>query len=48
MKHLIYLLITSLLVACSLDEKPRDQIPEEAVYTTPENLYRNTVATLYN
>ena len=48
MKHLIYLLIASLLVACSLDEKPRDQIPEEAAYTTPENLYRNTVATLYN
>ena len=48
MKHVIYLLIVPLLVACSLDEKPRDQIPEEAAYTSPEDLYRNTVATLYN
>ena len=38
----------ALLGACSLDEEPRDQIPEEMVYTTPEELFQNTVATLYN
>ena len=37
-----------LLAACSLDEEPRDQIPEEEAYTTPKALYLNTVALLYN
>jgi hypothetical protein len=36
-----------LLTACSLDEHPRDQIPEEEAYTTPTALFQNTVATLY-
>jgi len=37
-----------LLAACSLDESPRDQIPEEEAYTTATALYQNCVATLYN
>ena len=36
------------LGACSLDESPRDQIPEEEAYTSADALYRNAVATLYN
>ena len=46
----ISLLLTfSLLVAgCSLDEHPRDQIPEQEAYATPHDLFMNTVATLYN
>ncbi len=36
-----------LLTACSLDENPKDQIPEEQAYNTEEALYRNAVATLY-
>ena len=36
------------ICACSLDEEPRDQIPEEEAYKTPQALYLNTVATLYN
>ena len=36
-----------LLTACSLDENPRDQIPEERAYDSEEALYRNAVATLY-
>ena len=36
------------LISCSLEETPRDQIPEEEAYATPEALYQNTVATLYN
>ena len=43
------LLTFSLLVAgCSLDEHPRDQIPEQEAYATPHDLFMNTVATLYN
>lgn len=37
-----------LLSSCSLDEQPRDQIPEAEAYTSHEALYLNTVATLYN
>ena len=45
----VYLLaILPLLASCSLDEHPRDQIPEAEAYTTSGALYRNTVATLYN
>lgn len=47
MKKLSYILFVVLLTACSLEEDPRDQITEDQVYTTPEALYRNTVATLY-
>ncbi len=41
-------LFSLLLVACSLEENPRDQIPEEEAYKTASSLYLNTVATLYN
>ena len=37
-----------MLVACSLEEDPRYQISEEEAYTSPEILFQNTVATLYN
>ena len=36
------------LCSCSLDENPRDQIPEEEAYKTADALYLNTVATLYS
>ena len=36
------------LTACTLDEHPHDQIDEESIYGTPEALYRNSVASLYN
>ena len=36
-----------LVTACSLNENPRDQIPEEEAYKTPQALFQNTVATLY-
>jgi len=39
--------LTFLLLSCTLDEEPRDQIPEEKAYNTPKALYLNTVATLY-
>jgi hypothetical protein len=48
------IILTSCIVAllglpsCSLEEHPRDQIPENEVYTSADALFRNTVATLYN
>lgn len=36
-----------MLISCTLDENPRDQIPEEKVYQTATSLFQNTVATLY-
>ena len=49
-KLLSYILFitTVLFAACSLDENPRDQIPEEEAYTNADALFRNTVATLYS
>ena len=48
MKQILYIIFCTMLVACSLEENPRDQIREEEAYATPEALYQNTVATLYN
>ena len=49
MKRLLYLTFgLAMLAACSLDEDPQDQIPEEEAYATRQALYQNTVATLYN
>lgn len=42
------IILLSVLTSCSLDETPRDQIPEEEAYTSASTLYLNTVATLYN
>lgn len=48
MKQLIYIALGLIMVSCSLNEDPRDQISEEEVYTSADALYLNTVATLYN
>ena len=45
---LLTVLFSLPLVSCSLDENPRDQIPEEKAYASATQLYLNTVATLYN
>ena len=44
----IYCSLFTVLSSCSLDETPRDQIPEEEAYADANALFRNTVATLYN
>jgi hypothetical protein len=49
LSFIIYHLSFSMMfTSCSLDENPRDQIAEEEAFRTPEALFRNTVATLYN
>ena len=47
MKKLLFIAVCFLLSACSLNESPRDQIPEEQVYNSPSALFQNTVASLY-
>ena len=47
MKNLSYILLALLFTSCSMEEDPRDQIPEEEIYTSATDLYRNTIATLY-
>ena len=48
-RNLLLLGFFALLPAsCSLDEHPQDQISEELAHATPETLFKNTVATLYN
>lgn len=46
----VFLTICLLPLSCSdyLREKPRDQLPEEEGYGNENDLYLNTVATLYN
>jgi len=44
----LLLCLALLSTGCSLDEHPRDQIPEQEAYATPHDLFMNTVATLYN
>lgn len=43
-----HLSLSMMLASCTLDEHPRDQIPEALAYTTAASLYQNTVATLYS
>lgn len=40
--------IPLLMTSCSLEEEPRDQIPEEEAYTSAKDIFRNSVAALYN
>ena len=44
----IHCSLFTVISSCSLDENPKDQIPEEEAYVDAGALYRNTVATLYN
>ena len=43
-----HLAFIPLLISCSLEENPRDQIEETTAYTSVSALFQNTVATLYN
>ncbi len=45
--HLL-IAIPLLLTSCSLEEEPRDQIPEEEAYTSAKDIFRNSVAALYS
>ena len=51
MKRYLYIIValaaTAFMASC-LDENPKDQMDEEQAYDTPQNVYINAVATLYN
>ena len=42
------IIIALAFTSCSLNETPSSELPESEAYTSKENLYLNTVATLYN
>ncbi len=51
MKTIIkYILVAPLILCFSscLDEHPKDQLDQEAIYNNADNIYKNTVASLYN
>lgn len=51
MKTIIkYILVAPLMLCFSscLDEHPKDQLDQEAIYNNADNIYKNTVASLYN
>ena len=51
MKTIIkYILAASLMLCFSscLDEHPKDQLDQEAIYNNADNIYKNAVASLYN
>lgn len=48
-RPLFYIFISlCFLAACSIEEHPKDQIDEDKVYTSPEELYRHTIASIYS
>lgn len=45
-----YILAVSMMFCCwaCLDEHPKDQLDQEAIYNNADNIYKNAVASLYN
>lgn len=45
-----YILAVSIMFCCwaCLDEHPKDQLDQEAIYNNADNIYKNAVASLYN
>ena len=45
-----YILVLLLLLSVSscLDEHPKDQVNQDAIYNNADNIYKNAVASLYN
>lgn len=51
MKKIIYYILILPLILCisgCLDENPRDQLDQDAIYDNASNIYNNAVASLYN
>lgn len=49
-KILNYIFIIPMLICVTgcLDENPRDQLDQDAIYDNASNIYNNAVASLYN
>lgn len=51
MKTIIKCILAAPLMLCfssCLDEHPKDQLDQEAIYNNADNIYKNVVASLYN
>ncbi len=51
MKTIIKYILAAPLMLCfssCLDEHPKDQLDQEAIYNNADNIYKNAVASLYN
>ena len=51
MKKIINYLFAASMTLCfcgCLDEHPKDQLDQEAIYNNADNIYKNAVASLYN
>ena len=51
MKKIFSYILTIPLTLCicgCLDEHPKDQLDQEAIYNNADNIYKNAVASLYN
>lgn len=51
MKTIIKYIFAAPLMLCfssCLDEHPKDQLDQEAIYNNADNIYKNAVASLYN
>lgn len=48
MRRYVVIAFCTVLASCTLDESPRDQIPEAEAFTNGKALFQNTIATLYN
>lgn len=44
----LFLASVALCFCGCLDEHPKDQIDQEAIYNNADNIYKNAVASLYN
>ena len=44
----IFIMSVTLCLFSCLDENPKDQLDQEAIYNNADNIYKNAVASLYN
>lgn len=44
----LFLLLAALSMTSCLDEHPKDQLDEDAIYGSASDIYINAVASLYN
>jgi hypothetical protein len=44
----LFLLLAALFMTSCLDEHPKDQLDEDAIYGSASDIYINAVASLYN
>lgn len=46
--RILFFLMAALMMTSCLDEHPKDQLDEDAIYGSASEIYTNAVASLYN